>query len=134
MSVQCEACLRKLTEDKPVRHGEMPEGHVVNDAKYEEIDAAIGQVITDLEFRTRPGLAMHLKRVRSWFRFHGGWIPSLPAKLLENEAPRATVDIYNYVRLLCEHLAEKPWADEIHLNTCAANRELVREVVRLGSR
>lgn len=133
MSNRCEACGRILTEDKPVRHGEMPEGHIVNDEKYEEIDAAIGRLITDLEFRSRHGLAMHLGRVRSWFRFHGAWMPSLPERALK-PAPVATAEVYLYGRDLCEHLANKSWADEIHVDSCASNRELVREVVRLNTR
>jgi len=133
MSNRCDACGRTLTEDKPVRHGEMPEGHVVNDEKYEEIDAVIGRLITDLEFRSRHGLAMHVGRVRSWFRFHGAWMPSIPERA-KGKAPVATAEVYLYGRDLCEHLALKSWADEIHQDSCASNRELVREIVRLNTR
>ena len=29
---------------------------------------------------------------------------------------------------------KKTWADEIHMDACSSNRELVREVVRLNTR
>jgi hypothetical protein len=133
MSKRCDACGRILTEEKPVRHGEMPEGHIVDDNKYAEIDATLSRLVTDLEFRSRHGLAANITRVRKWFHFHGAWMPSLPERALK-PAPVATADIYLYGRDLCEHLAQKTWADEVHMDACSSNRELVREVVRLNTR
>lgn len=133
MPVKCDACLRTLTDDRVTRDGDIKEGAVVTDAKYEEVDAVLGRVHVDLEFRSRLGLAHNVHRVQTWFRFHGPWLPALPPKAM-GPAPVATKDCYAYAADLCELFSKKAWADEIHLEACAAHRELLREMVRLGSR
>ena len=132
MGDKCQACLRDLSGDL-IRHGEMPEGAVVDDAKFDEIDAIFGTLLKDLDFRSRIGLASLVKRVRSWFHFHGPWFPDLPAKAKE-AGPKTTLEHYLWMRDFCEFLAQKSWADEVHRGSCAAHRELVREVVQLNSR
>jgi len=134
MSVKCEACLKVLGDDRVTRDGSVPEGSVVTDALYEQVDTVLGRVHTDLVFRDRPGLAHHLHLIQTWFRFHGPWLASIPARVHAGEAPVATRDCYLYAADLCEHFSQKSWADEIHLAACAAHRELMREVVRIATR
>ena len=129
MPVTCEACLKVLTDERVTREGDTAEGAVVSDAKYEEIDAVLGRVHVDLEFRSRVGLAHNVHRVQTWFRFHGPWLPGLPAKA-KGPAPVATKECYAYAAEVCEFFSQKSWADEIHLEACAANRELLRELTR----
>jgi hypothetical protein len=132
--VKCEACLKVLSDERLTRDDAVAEGSVVSDRKYEVIDAILGRVHEDLEFRSRLGLALHVKRVRTWFRFHGPWWPGLPSQLDVEVAPKATLDCYKAAIVLCEYLAQKSWADEIHLQACAAQRELVRELARQNVR
>jgi hypothetical protein len=134
MPVKCEACLKVLGDDRITRDGSVPEGSVVGDNLYEQIDTVLGRVHTDLEFRDRVGLAHHLHMIRTWFRFHGPWLPSIPTTLRRDEAPVATKDCYSYTADLCEYLSQKSWADEIHIAACASHRELLREMVRQGHR
>ena len=133
MPVKCEACLKVLTEENPAAHGGMPEGSVVTDEKYAEIDGVFARVHKDLEFRSRVGMAHNLKRVHHWFKFHGPWFPAIPA-VAEKPVPVSTLDAYNWVGEFCAFLSKKSWADEVHLASCAANREFPREIARLGSR
>lgn len=133
MSVKCEACLKVLSDDRVTRDGDVQEGSVVSDPIYESVDTVLGRVHEDLEFRSRIGLALNIKRVRTWFQFHGPWLPALPARAL-GETPKPTLDCYKFATELCEFLSHKSWADEIHLQACAAHRELVREIVRIGGR
>jgi hypothetical protein len=133
MPVKCEACLKVLSDERVTRDGDVAEGAVVNDALYEGIDGVLGRVHDDLEFRSRLGLALNVKRVRTWFQFHGPWLPALPEKA-KGTPPKPTVDCYVFASELCDFLAKKPWADEIHLQACAAHRELLREIVRLNGR
>jgi hypothetical protein len=133
MSVKCEACLKVLSDDRVTRDGDVKEGSVVSDQLYESIDNLLGRVHDDLEFRSRLGLALNIKRVRTWFQFHGPWLPAIPATL-KGELPKPTVDNYRIASELCDFLAQKNWADEIHLQACAAHRELLREIVRIGGR
>lgn len=133
MPVKCEACLKVLSDDRLTRDGDVQEGAIVSDQLYEALDAVLGRVHDDLEFRSRYGLALNLKHVRTWFQFHGPWLPALPARARE-AAPKATVDCYKLSAELCEFFAQKSWADEIHTQACAAQRELVRELARLGGR
>jgi hypothetical protein len=133
MAVKCLACLRDLTEENPAAHGGMPEGSVVSDEKYAEIDLILGRVRKDLEFRSRLGLAHNLKRVQSWFKFHGPWFPALPERA-KKPAPVPTHEAYLWAGDFCAFLAGKSWADEVHLAACAANREFPREIARLGGR
>lgn len=132
MPVKCEACLRTLTDERVTREG-VTEGAVVSDPIYEAVDAVLGRVHVDLEFRSRLGLAHHVHRVQTWFRFHGPWLGEILPKA-KGPAPVATKDCYALAAELCEYFSKKPWADEIHLDACAAHRELVREIFRLGSR
>ena len=106
---------------------------MVTDSVYEGVDAVLGRVHTDLNFRSRVGLAHHVHRVQTWFRFHGPWLAEIPAKA-KGTPPVATKDCYILAAELCEFFSKKAWADEIHLDACAAHRELVREIVRLGAR
>jgi hypothetical protein len=131
MPVTCEACLKVMTEEHPTRHGDMPEGHVVSDQKYAEIDQIFARVYKDLEFRSRIGLAHNLKRIWSWFRFHGAWFPDLP-ECANQAAPVSTADAYLWIGDFCGFLAKKSWADEIHLESCAAHREFPREMKKLS--
>jgi len=133
MSVTCEACLKVLSDDRVTRDGDVKEGSVVDDQHYEGIDNLLGRVHDDLEFRSRLGLALNIKRVRTWFQFHGPWLPALPAGV-KGELPKPTVDCYRVAAEFCEFLSQKSWADEIHLQACAAHRELLREIVRIGGR
>ena len=132
MPDQCPGCMRSLTHDL-IRHKDMPEGTVVNDAKFEEIDQVFESVLKDLNFRSRHGLAHHVKRVRSWFHFHGPWLPTLPP-CAKAEPPKATLALYVWVRDFCDFLAQKNWADEVHVDACAGHRELIRECVALSTR
>jgi len=135
MPVKCEACAKVLGDDRVTRDGSVPEGSVVSDTLYEQVDEALGRVHTDLEFRDRQGLAHHIHLIRTWFRFHGPWLPSLPSAITRAKgAPVATRDCYAYCAEVCEHFSQKSWADEIHTTACASHRELLREIVRLGSR
>jgi hypothetical protein len=131
MPVTCEACLKVMTEEHPTRHGEMPEGHIVSDQKYAEIEGVLDRVHKDLEFRSRHGLAHNLKRIASWFHFHGAWLPALPERANQG-APVSTMDAYLWAGEFCAFLATKSWADEIHLESCAAHREFPREILRLN--
>jgi hypothetical protein len=133
MPVKCEACLKVLSDDRITRDGEVAEGSVVDDLKYESIDTVLGRVHEDLEFRSRIGLAANLKHVQTWFRFHGPWMPALPPRA-KGEVPKPTLECYVFATEFCEFLSQKAWADEIHLQVCAAHRELVREIVRLNGR
>lgn len=133
MPVKCDACLKMLSDDRVTRDGDVQESSVVTDPLYESIDTVLGRVHDDLEFRSRLGLALNVKRVRTWFQFHGPWLPALPPRA-KAEAPRPTVDCYSFTAELCDFLAQRSWADEIHLQSCAAHRELLREIVRLNGR
>lgn len=133
MPAKCDACLKVLTEEHPARHGEMPEGSVVNDAKYAEIETVLARTHKDLEFRSRYGLAANVKRVLSWFRFHGPWFPAIPPKA-QAAPPVSTIDCYVWVGEFCGFLSTKSWADEIHKEACAAYREMPREIARMASR
>lgn len=133
MSVKCEACLKLLSDDRVTRDGDVKEGSVVTDPIYEAVDGVLGRVHDDLEFRSRLGLALNVKRVRTWFQFHGPWLPAIPAAA-KAEAPKPTIDCYKLSSEICDFLAQKSWADEIHLQACAAHRELLREIVRIGGR
>jgi hypothetical protein len=133
MPVKCDACLKILSDDRVTRDGGTAEGAVVDDAKYEAIDGVLTRVHDDLEFRSRIGLALNVKRVQTWFRFHGPWLPALPPKA-QAAPPKPTIDCYAFVSELCDFFAQKSWADEIHLQACAAHRELLREIVRLNGR
>ena len=133
MPVKCDACLKLLSDDRVTRDGDVKEGSIVNDQQYEAIDGMLGRVHDDLEFRSRLGLALNVKRVRTWFQFHGPWLPALP-KGAAGELPKPTVELYKVTAELCEFLSQKSWADEIHLQACAAHRELLREIVRIGGR
>lgn len=133
MSVKCEACLKVLSDDRVTRDGDVKEGAIVSDPMYEAIDGMLGRVHDDLEFRSRLGLALNVKRVRTWFQFHGPWLPAVPNSV-KGELPKPTVDLYKVGAEFCEFLAQKSWADEIHLQACAAHRELLREIVRIGGR
>lgn len=77
---KCQACLRELSEPRAVRHAEMAGAAAIDDAKYSEIDGLLERVKKDLDFRSRVGLSMHVKRVQSWFRFHGPDFPDLPGR------------------------------------------------------
>src|SRR5687768_793625 len=127
MPVKCQACLKELTEENPAAHGGMPEGSVVTDEKYAEIDALLARVLKDLDFRSRHGLGHNLKRVHSWFKFHGPWFPDLPERA-KKAPPLSTLDAYLWAGEFCEFLSKKSWADEVHLASCAANREFPREI------
>jgi hypothetical protein len=133
MPVTCEACLKILSDERVTRDGDVKESSVVDDRTYEAVDTVLGRVHDDLEFRSRLGLALNVKRVRTWFQFHGPWLPAVPA-FAKEEAPKPTVDCYKYASQLCEFLSQKSWADEIHLQSCSAHRELLREIVRIGGR
>ena len=133
MPVTCDACLKVLGDDRVTRDGDVSEHSVVDEAKYEEIDAVIGRVHSDLDFRSRIGLAKLLHRVQTWYRFHGPWLPVLPGPA-KQPAPQSTKDSYVYVAQLCEFLSQKSWADEIHVEACESHRELLRELVRIGAR
>ena len=133
MALKCEACLKILTEENPAAHGGMPEGSVVTDEKYAEIDAVLARVHKDLEFRSRIGLAHNLKRVWTWFKFHGPWFPLIPERA-KKSPPLSTLEAYQWAGEFCQFLSTKSWADEVHLASCAANREFPREIARLGGR
>lgn len=133
MPVTCEACLKVLSDERVTRDGGIQESSVVDDRTYESVDGVLGRVYEDLEFRSRLGLALNVKRVRTWFQFHGPWLPAVP-DFAKGEAPKPTVDCYKFTSQLCEFLSTKSWADEIHLQACAAHRELLREIVRIGGR
>ena len=133
MGTKCAACLRDLTEPRAVRHAEMAGAAAIDDAKYAEIEGILERVRKDCDFRSRVGLVMHLKRVTSWFRFHGPDFPELP-EVAKRSTPQATIDCYKWTHDFCDFLAKKTWADEVHIDSCAAHRELLREIVALGSR
>lgn len=134
MPVTCEACSRVLGDERVTRDGSVPEGSVVDDALYEAVDATLGRVHTDLDFRERVGLARHIQHIRTWFRFHGPWLPSMPPRISAAAAPLVTRDCYAYCIELCDFFSKKSWADEIHMPACAAHRELNREMIRLAGR
>src|SRR5260221_4252874 len=100
MPVKCEACLKVLTEEHPTNHAGMSSAGaapVVTDEKHAEMDGILSRVHKDLEFRSRLGLAHNLKRVLSWFRFHGPNFPVLPERALK-PAPVATNDCYAWAK------------------------------------
>ncbi len=132
MPTKCEACLRELTEARPLTAAGM-NGKIVNEVKFNEIEGILMRVHKDLEFRSRVGLAHSVSKVMHWFAFHGEDFPELPA-LAQAPVPVSTQDAYVWIRDFCDFLAKKAWADEIHLESCAAHREMMREIVRLNSR
>jgi hypothetical protein len=132
MPLTCDACLKVLVDDRVTRD-EVAEHSVVSPEKYVEIDEVLGRVHADLEFRSRIGLAKLLHRAQTWFRFHGPWLPVLPAPA-KAAPPSSTKDSYVYAAQLCEFLSLRSWADEIHVEACESHRELLRELVRIGAR
>jgi hypothetical protein len=132
MPLTCDACLKVLGDDRVTRE-QVPEHSAVTPEKYVEIDEVLGRVHADLEYRSRIGLAKHVHRAQTWFRFHGPWLPMLPAPA-RVAAPSSTKDSYLYAAKLCEFLSQKSWADEIHVEACESHRELLRELVRIGAR
>jgi hypothetical protein len=133
MPVTCDACLKVLGDDRITRDAQLQEHAVLPEAKYVEIDAVLGRVHEDLKYRSRLGLARHLHRIQTWFRFHGPWLPLLPP-VARNAEPKSTRESYAYAAEFCDFLAQKSWADELHVEACEAGRELPREMVRMGAR
>lgn len=125
----CEACGKELNAE--VRHGELGEG-AVTDEEYGQVVGNLERVIKDLNWRERFGLEMRIKKVTKWFMFHGDQLPTMPH--LKNPEDMSTPNIYQYVRDLCDHLATKGYADEIHMEACSSSRELSREIVRMNMR